>query len=226
MQVSDFVTTVKEGRNDFWNKKSKWDKSGYIPGVSTLSGGVRVLTGTAVFVAGSIAGLSFIASAPFTEGALEKAKNSGLMVLLGLQAVTRGMVESIPVLGNVAVYAFDRFNDAKSNPLLNELGYLPGVSTLTGTIRIGYGILKFAVSLIMATGIALGAPFSEHCRKWSASWLKNHALDGLLHIGRGAVESIPLIGNIFSYSYDVGQAAQKILREQRQIQKQAQVRGY
>ena len=68
------------------------------------------------------------------------------------------------------------------NLTLNILGYIPGVSTISGCVRIGSGVLMCAVTL------AVGDPNGKR-GAIIGPWYSEALLTGITQIGRGVLEA-------------------------------------
>ena len=93
----------------------------------------------------------------------------------------------------MTMHMFD-ITDGSPNRL-DQLGYIPLIGTVSGTCRIAYGVVKAAFSAIASVFsiLATGVPSD----KW-----RSRRKDGLMHIGRGFVELLPIIGGILTKRYD------------------------
>jgi len=79
---------------------------------------------------------------------------------------------------------------------LNMCGYIPVVSSFTGAFRVVAAVIQLLVAALFALLLTLVrcAALSRRC--WNIS------ANGLANIFRGAVEKIPLAGNLACYLYD------------------------
>lgn len=90
----------------------------------------------------------------------------------------------------------------------NYLGRFIIIGRAVGPLRISYGAVKTAFCAVAAFFALLAAGLTspsknlrENCFE-SAKICANESLDGLRHIIRGVVESIPIFGNAVLYYYD------------------------
>lgn len=88
---------------------------------------------------------------------------------------------------------------------LNTLGYIPLVSNVSGAVRLIYG----KVQIIGAIAGAIFAIISASNPILSlASYF---IISGCLHIVRGCVEQVPVVGNLACFIYDVSRIASPVL---------------
>lgn len=71
----------------------------------------------------------------------------------------------------------------------NWMGYFPPISSVSGVIRILIGVVEIVVSAI----------FALFCCQ--ADELKS-IVDGMGHVVRGTIETIPILGNLVLIIYD------------------------
>ncbi|MBA3815491.1 MAG: hypothetical protein H0X29_03035 [Parachlamydiaceae bacterium] len=79
-------------------------------------------------------------------------------------------------------FLFHMNGSKKKISLIEKLEYIPGISNVIGAFRIIYGIFKIAKAV--------------------ASSNKSECYSGINHIGRGIVANIPVIGNLWLWTYD------------------------
>lgn len=72
---------------------------------------------------------------------------------------------------------------------LNYPGYVPGLSSVTGVFRMVLGVIEMVVGAIFA---ALFCQSDEVGR----------IINGALNVFRGAVETVPILGNVILITYD------------------------
>lgn len=92
--------------------------------------------------------------------------------------------------------------------ILNVAGYIPFVSSISGTLRVALG--KVEIIGAIAAGALLGikgifAPTAELRSteiNYAIGVAATYSLHGFANIGRGIVEVIPLFGNISTLVYD------------------------
>lgn len=87
---------------------------------------------------------------------------------------------------------------AKVEKGLNEAGYTPMVSFLTGVLRIVLGKIEILASLYI--GAIVLAETKDMDR--AVEVILHYSSHGLAKILRGAVEIFPIIGNLTCYGYD------------------------
>jgi len=86
---------------------------------------------------------------------------------------------------------------------LNTLGYIPIVSTASGSVRIVYGSLETVAGNVSC--VYKGCQYfitgnREHRNQAAAHYL--YAVHGALNVQRGIVEFVPIIGNTVVFLYD------------------------
>lgn len=92
---------------------------------------------------------------------------------------------------------------------LNVAGYVPIVSTFSGTLRIAYGKLEVIGAIVAAALIAVRALFlnNAHDRERelrdAVKVLINYSLHGYANIIRGTLEVIPLVSLVTCLPYDL-----------------------
>lgn len=80
-------------------------------------------------------------------------------------------------------------------PILNKVGYIPVLGTISGACRIIMGLAKAIFAGLASIGIRIFAPGPQQA-KW------NHRFtNGLLDIGRGIIELVPFSG-FFTKAHD------------------------
>ncbi len=72
---------------------------------------------------------------------------------------------------------------------LNYPGYVPALSSITGLFRMVLGVVEMVV----------GAIFSTLCCQ---SYEVARIMNGCLNVIRGAVETVPILGNVALLAYD------------------------
>lgn len=91
-----------------------------------------------------------------------------------------------------------------SEEILNPLGYIPLVSSIfTGEVRATLGLIQ-VISSVVATPFMFIADLFGHERGafYRTSKCISHFSHGVSNIVRGAVESIPILGNLCTIVYD------------------------
>ncbi len=78
---------------------------------------------------------------------------------------------------------------------LNQLDYIPLVSTITGIARIAFGFIQAVIGLLVIPIEVLVGVCSQKNRQFTL-------VNGLAHVVRGAVATYPIFGNIALYLYD------------------------
>ncbi len=86
------------------------------------------------------------------------------------------------------------FGHGCSDVILKFAGYVPGVSSVTGPLRVLIGLVELVVGLIMG--------LIEHD-------LLDTSMNGIPQIFRGAVESVPVLGNICVIAFDIFSSCNK-----------------
>lgn len=91
------------------------------------------------------------------------------------------------------------YAERKETSPMDKLGYIPAVGTVSGTIRVVYGIAKAIFSAIMAIGsIIFLNNKNNSATNWGAA-----ALDGVEHALRGPIEILSFLGTGYGlYKYD------------------------
>ena len=91
----------------------------------------------------------------------------------------------------------------------NAFGYIPMVSSLSGSIRTFYGIIQavaaLAVAILSSTGLV--AITSTTMLPMIVSQL---LISGIFHVIRGYIEQFPFIGNATCIIYDLARVLYKI----------------
>ncbi|MBS0606124.1 MAG: hypothetical protein AB7H48_05785 [Parachlamydiales bacterium] len=92
--------------------------------------------------------------------------------------------------------------------VLNFAGYIPIVSTFSGSIRIAYGKAEVVGAIAAGALLAVKALCNTDAEKrardfdYAAGVAVNYSIHGLANIGRGFVEAIPII-NLSCLVYDL-----------------------
>jgi len=82
------------------------------------------------------------------------------------------------------------------NLILNILGYIPGVSVISGCLRIGSGLLMCVVTLAIGERDAIQGAIIGH-------WYDEALLTGIAQVARGILEAFVPFGWIANASLDV-----------------------
>jgi hypothetical protein len=83
---------------------------------------------------------------------------------------------------------------------LNSAGEIPVLSTITGSLRITLGLAE-TISNIALSLLAL-FPLVFQNNKRMIGECANHSVHGIINIIRGAIEALPIIGNVIMYAYN------------------------
>jgi hypothetical protein len=105
---------------------------------------------------------------------------------------------------NITKYSLDISSSINK---LNKLGYIPGVSTITGLVRSLLGVVHTIIHLA--------------CSILSANrgWHLKEAKLGARNIGRGVFETIPIIGNITMFIRDSARMSECERIAKKQVEK-------
>ena len=91
------LATLDNDQVKTYNTLSRWNRYGYVPVLSTITGFARTLLATIHTIAhAALATLSKNRAHHLNEASL------------GLKNIVRGCVEMVPLIGNTAVYLFDQ----------------------------------------------------------------------------------------------------------------------
>jgi len=92
---------------------------------------------------------------------------------------------------------------------LNYAGYVPGVSTLSGALRVNYGKIEIIGAVAAAAFIAIRALVNQDAQERSAGLKKalnvmsTYSLHGVANIFRGILEMIPFLSLVTCLPYDL-----------------------
>lgn len=92
------------------------------------------------------------------------------------------------------------------NLTLNILGYIPGVSLFSGSVRIGTGLIMCGLTLVVGDKKAQGGVIIGH-------WYDEALATGITQIARGALEAFVPYGWIANASLDVVATVFNLLQE-------------
>lgn len=87
-------------------------------------------------------------------------------------------------------------NLARLEQSFNQAGHFPIVSTFSGLVRALAGVFQTALSIVFGILSAISDCPALSQRHWGM------ATHGLVNISRGAVEMVPVVGNLLCYRYD------------------------
>ena len=85
---------------------------------------------------------------------------------------------------------------------LNPLGYLPGISIVSGTVRALFGIAEMISGLAKAAFQTMNPNRNLETQKTRIDFDIELCMHGLANIVRGVIESIPLFGNAACLCFD------------------------
>ncbi len=178
--------TSSDSRGSMNHSVCGLNKLGYIPVVSTFTGTYRTTVGISYFVYSLFA---LIANTVKGDSSLKEKNIESLKIAAA--NIARGVVEIIPVIGNLLAANFDisrmmsrwtrvsgkPYGDYNTIPILSnivELGLIPIIGRVIGLVRTLFYTSHFIVGLATFNGQA--------------------ARFGLQEMGWGIVDSIPVVG--------------------------------
>lgn len=117
------------------------------------------------------------------------------------------LVQKKPMQEKIELSLIDRIESimAHFEKALDYAGCTPGIcfNTLSGAVRIGYGvtqlIIAVAIKIFAETALAVAKGMKGNVEFWEKTNNRSmeHIKHGLINIGRGVVESIPLANQAF-----------------------------
>jgi hypothetical protein len=107
----------------------------------------------------------------------------------------------------VSYRSLNRFLEDLEAKVLNILGYIPIVSTLSGAFRFFLGKLEFLGSLLFALlkvflGVFTTQTPSKRSHFSEAGYLLSYAIHALFNMFRGCLEMIPFLSLVTCLLYD------------------------
>ena len=92
---------------------------------------------------------------------------------------------------------------AKTEGVLNKLGWIPFVGCITGSLRFTIGKIMVLAGVFMAAFKALQGLFSGDSFYYKeAQQYAGYALHGFMNTGRATIEAIPFVNTIVLVAYD------------------------
>ncbi|PCI95724.1 hypothetical protein COB11_01365 [Candidatus Aerophobetes bacterium] len=108
--------------------------------------------------------------------------------------------------GNITFDSYDqKEHDLVSmEKVFNIMGYIPCVSTISGPVRILFGIIQTVVSAVKVPFTLIVDIFRENPKGYGNRSFRNitYMCHGVGNVARGFVELFPIVGNIATIFYD------------------------
>ncbi len=158
---------------------------GYIPGVSTLTGAYRALLGLAYLV---VSAVKYIFDKIHRHHHLESMK-------IGATNLGRGLIEMVPVAGNLVAANMDVSRMMHRWALAKEYDYGVGIPVfnyieMAGTIPVIGLVINVPMFLFYSAHLMVNAPLAVTGDRAS----KEAAFFALDRMGRSVLASVPLVG--------------------------------
>ena len=106
-------------------------------------------------------------------------------------------------MSGIAIQSFDR-TLAMAEKAFNVLGWIPLISSISGPIRMTAGRIEAIAFSILSSATLLVANITENKELFKeADRLSTYIWHGMANFCRGAIETVPLLGNFLTISYDL-----------------------
>lgn len=109
-------------------------------------------------------------------------------------------------LNEIGTYPYgpktDRILSEAETKILNPLGMIPVIGTATGAVRKLMGTIQTISFLALSVLHLMKSIFDKDQRSAHFEKAKNdftRSIHGIVNIGRGTLEMIPIVGNLFSF---------------------------
>lgn len=192
---------------DFFQKaQDRFSIFSPVPVLGTLPAIGKVIIGVVQSVSALVLGILMAIPALFHEGSQKVLQSCGKHLQAGLQGCFEGVIETIPLLGMVAVAMRKLGKERKPLDLehialecegqLSLWAPYPLFGTFCGVGKMLLGTLQCIMALAAATLSALPALISQSCRPFFHR-STTHLGNGAANILSGLFEAMPFIGPLF-----------------------------